>query len=359
MIASLVSPVREPQCGGAQAFLADLAAGLARRGHDVDIYAASGSEVEGARVVDVGIDASSLRDFLYRAGSSPPVDSAPFAKAYTRVFGALGERSYDLVHNHAFDAPAIRCAGGIAAPVLHTLHLPPEDTIVDALRDVSRAHCPPIIATVSRAQADAWRRYVKIDAVLRVGVATERIPWSAAHATGAVFAGRFSPEKGAADAIAIARRAGIAIDLYGDAYDGSYADREVRAVGGRPGVRVHPAVARTALWRVIAGAAAVLCPAGWDEPFGLVAAEAQACATPVVAYRRGGLQDVIVDGVTGFLVAPGDIEAAASALVRVAELDRTGCRRHAEAHLDIEAVLDAHERTYRGILAPALAPTHG
>ncbi len=126
-----------------------------------------------------------------------------------------------------------------------------------------------------------------------------------------------------------------------------------------PASSVHPAVPSARLWRIIAGAAAVLCPVGWDEPFGLVAAEAQACATPVVAYRRGGLQDIIVDGVTGFLVAPGDSDAAASALCRATELDRTGCRRHAEAQLDIEAVLDAHERAYRDIVTSALATTHG
>jgi Glycosyl transferases group 1 len=259
-----------------------------------------------------------------------------------------------VVHNHAFDAPAIRGAVGIAAPVIHTLHLPPESSVVAALRDASRAHHPPVIATVSTAQADAWRRFVGIDTILRGGVATTRIPWSAKQGAGAVFAGRFSPEKGAVDAIAIARRAGMSIDLYGDAYDDGYAEREVYATGGQSGVSIHPAVPRAMLWRVIAGAAAVLCPANWDEPFGLVAAEAQACATPVVAFRRGGLRDVLIDGVTGFLVAPGDIGAAAAALGRVSQLDRTGCRRHAEAHLDIEAVLDAHERAYHGILTSTL-----
>ena len=136
-------------------------------------------------------------------------------------------------------------------------------------------------------------------------------------------------------------------------------EREVHAADGQPGVRIHPAAPRATLWRVIGGAATVLCPANWDEPFGLVAAEAQACGTPVVAYRRGGLQDIVVDGVTGFLVEPGDIDAAAAALGRVDELDRTACRRHAEAHLDIEAVLDAHEHVYRGVLTSTLATPHG
>jgi glycosyltransferase involved in cell wall biosynthesis len=355
MIASLVSPIREPQSGGAQSFVADLATGLAMRGHEVDVFAAARSEIPGARVVDVGVDASSLHEFLYRAGSPPPIDPAPFVAAYARVFDRLAKRSYDVVHNHAFDAPAIRCAVGVEAPVIHTLHLPPEDSVVTALRDASRAPHLPVIATVSTAQADAWRPFVEIDAILRAGVATTRIPWSAHPGAGAVFAGRFSPEKGAVDAIAIARRAGMPIDLYGDAYDDGYAEHEVYATGGQSGVSVHPAVPRAMLWRVIAGAAAVLCPANWDEPFGLVAAEAQACATPVVAFRRGGLPDILVDGVTGFLVAPGDIGAAAAALGRVSELDRTGCRRHAEAHLDIEAVLDAHERVYHGMLTSTLA----
>jgi glycosyltransferase involved in cell wall biosynthesis len=359
LIASLVSPIREPQCGGAQAFLADLAAGLARRGHEVDVFAASGSEIDDIRCVDVGVEASTLQEFLYHAGAIPPVDDSVFEAAYARVFGAVGERSYDVVHSHAFDAPAIRGAVGVDAPVIHTMHLPPEASVVHALHDASQAINPPLIATVSRAQAQAWQGLVNIDLVLPVGVPTARITWSATPGSGVVFAGRFSPEKGAAEAIAVARRAGMSIDLYGDAYDDGYAEREVKSAGGQPGVTVHPAIARPVLWGVIAGAAAVLCPVGWDEPFGLVAAEAQACATPVVAFRRGGLEDVVLDGVTGFLVAPGDIAAAAAALGRIDDIERSACRRHAEAHLDIESVLDAHERVYHGMRRPGAVAARG
>jgi glycosyltransferase involved in cell wall biosynthesis len=359
LVASMVSPIREPQCGGAQSFLADLAAGLTRRGHEVDVFAASGSEIDGVRVVDIGIDASTLHEFLYRAGSSPPSDRAPFVTAYKRVFEAIAERSYDVVHNHAFDAPAITCSLDSTSPVIHTLHLPPEDSVVHAIRGAPRAANPPWIATVSAPQAEAWRRFVDVDGVLPVGVVTAQIPWSATPGVGAVFAGRFSPEKGAVDAIAIAQRARMSIDVYGDAYDDGYAEREIYPAGGKPGVTVHRAVPRAVLWRVIAGAAALLCPANWDEPFGLVAAEAQACGTPVVAYRAGGLREIVLDGVTGYLVAPGDIDGATAALGTVSKLDRTATRRHAEAHLDIEAVLDAHERVYRGLLTSTLATAHG
>jgi glycosyltransferase involved in cell wall biosynthesis len=359
LIAPLVAPIREPNCGGAQSFLADLAVGLTARGHGVDVYAASHSDIDGVRVVDVGADASTLRNFLYRAGAAAPLDTAPFAAAYARVFDAVGAQSYDVVHNHAFDAPAILGAVDMAAPVIHTLHLPPERSVIDALRDASRSQHPPVIATVSHTQADAWRPFVAIDTVLRVGVVSARIPWSATPGSGVVFAGRFSPEKGAVDAIAIAQRARMSIDVYGDSYDSDYAKRVRDAAEGQSDVRMHPAAPRATLWRAVAGAAAVLCPANWDEPFGLVAAEAQACGTPVVAYRRGGLQDIVIDGVTGFLVEPGDVGVAAAALSRVAEIDRAACRRHAEADLDIEAVIDAHEHEYRAILSSTLAASHG
>jgi UDP-glucose:tetrahydrobiopterin glucosyltransferase len=358
LIASLVSPMREPHCGGAQAFLADLAAGLVRRGHDVDVFAASGSAIAGVRCVDVGVDSSTLQQFLYHAGSNPPLDDSVFDAAYARIFDAVGQGSYDVIHSHAFDAPAIRRAAALDAPVIHTIHLPPEMSVVRALRDVSHAFNAPLVVAVSRAQAEAWRKLVNIDLVLPVGIPTARIPSSAAPGAGLVFAGRYSPEKGAAAAIAIARHAGLSIDLYGDGYDDAYAEQKVHAEAGRAGVTVHPAVPRTVLWDVMTRAAAVLCPAAWDEPFGLVAAEAQACATPVVAFRRGGLEDVILDGVTGFLVAPGDIAAAAATLGRLDSIERVACRRHAEAHLDIEPVLDAHERVYQRVLRPGTAAAH-
>ena len=103
------------------------------------------------------------------------------------------------------------------------------------------------------------------------------------------------------------------------------------------------------LWQAMARAAVVLYPARWDEPFGLAAAEAQACGTPVVAFRRGGLSEVIVDGVTGFLVPPDDIRAATEAVAREPGISRAACREHAESRLDLELSLDAHERLYRRV----------
>jgi glycosyltransferase involved in cell wall biosynthesis len=96
----------------------------------------------------------------------------------------------------------------------------------------------------------------------------------------------------------------------------------------------------------MARTAVELCPSRCEEPIGLAAAEAQACGTPVDAFRRGGLGEVIMDGVTGFLVPPGDVPAAAEALSKAAGISRTACRAHAEGRLDLGLSLDAHERLY-------------
>jgi glycosyltransferase involved in cell wall biosynthesis len=355
IVAPLVSPIREPQRGGSQAFLSELARGLAGRGHDVRLYAASGSEVRGVRVVDTGVDHRDLEATLYRATGEGASGSAAAADAFARVYGLVRKGRHDVVHNHAFDAPAVTQALVLKAPVVHTIHLPPDQEVADALRRAVRGDRAPTVACVSINQANAWRKIVPVDTILPPHVPTQKIPFSPAAGSGAVFAGRLSPEKGAAEAIAIARIAGISIDVFGDRYDAEYARTRIDRISGGPGVAVHPGVPQKELWEAMARARVALCPARWEEPFGMVAAEAQACGTPVVGFRRGALDEVVVDGITGFLVAPDDLRAAAEAVGGTPLLSRRACREHAEAHLDLESSIVAHEQLYERLAATALA----
>ena len=353
IVAPLVSPIREPQQGGSQAFVSELAQGLARRGHDVHLYAASGSAVPGVEVIDTGVDHRELAITLYRESGAAAGAAGVAERAFGRVYGVVRQAHYDVVHNHAFDAPAVELASTLTAAMVHTVHLPPDTAVATALRDAVRRDPPPVVACVSASQAEAWRHVVPIGAILPPYIPTGRIPFSPEAGSGAVFAGRFSPEKGAADAIAIARRAGVAIDVFGDGYDAGYARELIDPLRTRAGVAIHPGVEQARLWEAMARAAVVLCPARWEEPFGMVAAEAQACGTPVVAYRRGALPDVIVDGTTGFLVDQDDRDAAADAVTRAPGLSRRACREHAERHLDIERSLNAHEQLYEQAAARA------
>jgi glycosyltransferase involved in cell wall biosynthesis len=350
-VAPLVTTIAEPQRGGSQALLADLAVGLTGHGHAVDVYAATGSVIPDAHVVDTGIDAASLSGALIRH-DRPRRSVGALVEAYEHVFRMVERGEYDVVHSHGFDPPALRRARAGQAPIVHTIHLPPEPEAAAALREAQQASDPAIVVGVSASQARDWSSLVSFDRVIPNGVPVDRIPWSDQLGRALVFAGRLSPEKGAAVAIDIALRSSERIDLYGTAYDEDYARALRDRHEGNPRVTFHEAVPRAELWRRLASARAVLCPIDWEEPYGLVAAEAQAAGTPVVAFARGGLREIVEDAVTGFLVKPGDVEQAVSAVRSVDTLDRRRCRQHAVDHLQFDACLAGYEALYAAVAPP-------
>jgi glycosyltransferase involved in cell wall biosynthesis len=359
VVAPLVTPIREPQLGGSQAVVADLARGLAERGHEVEVYAATGSVIPGATVVDTGVRADALSSLLYRADRSSAAENHAGDAAFRTVFDAINQARYDVVHNHAFDPPAVRFACTLESPVIHTLHLPPDGTMAAALDQASRSANPPTVATVSKTAAGGWRRVARVDVVLPNGVPVNEIPWSETGGGHLLFAGRFSSEKGAGHAIAIARWADVPIDLYGEPYDPEYARDEVDCHSGEPDITIHGGVPRSEIWKLMARACAVLCPARWEEPFGMAAAEAQAAGTPVIAYDRGALAEVVRHGKTGFLVPADDVAGAAQRVRQVAMISRADCRRHAEANLNLEAAITAHERLYHQVRSRTRAKSRG
>ena len=175
IVAPLVTTISEPQQGGSQVMVADLAVGLTQRGHDVDVYAATGSLITGAHVIETGIDSASLSAALIRPGQ-PRHPLRALDDAYEHVFEMVGRGGYDVVHSHGFDPPALRRARAGRARVIHTVHLPPEPEAADALREAQGASEPAIVVGVSVAQARAWSPLIAFDRVIRNGVPVEPHP---------------------------------------------------------------------------------------------------------------------------------------------------------------------------------------
>src|SRR5256885_3987041 len=105
IVAPLVTAIREPQLGGSQALVADLAMGLQTRGHEVHVYAASGSAIPGVTVVDTGVDASTLTGLLYRHGRSPEPDARAADLAFATVYASIRGGAHGGRHHLRFRPP--------------------------------------------------------------------------------------------------------------------------------------------------------------------------------------------------------------------------------------------------------------
>lgn len=343
LVASLVSPLRPAEANGPHVVVVDLARGLTARGHRVAVYAAAGSAADGVEIVEVPVEAAAEGANLRVDQASTWEATTALNRGFVRLFAQVRRDAPDAVSQHAFDAAAIRLADGM--PVLHTLHMPP---IVDDVVAAARATRAPL-ATVSEAARANWQRAgVTKLSVLRNGVPS-REPARGATVPVGLIAGRISSEKGTDTAIRVARRAGLAVMVAGDAYDTDYFTGVVEPLL-RPHEWIGP-VPREELFQLMGRCAVLLMPVRWDEPFGLVAAEAQMAGCPVVAFRRGALPEVVPHRIGGWLVEPGDEDAMVSAVHLARGLDRHSIRSRAQRELGVEHMVDAYEQALTAVAA--------
>ena len=330
VVASLVTRLQAAQLGGAQAFLCDLATGLSQRGHEVLIYCAEGSEVPGVDLIEIPVAPGAEKALMMPGSGDEPEASPAMRQAFERLFKELRRLGADVVSQHAFDAEAIEMSDGL--PVLHTLHLPPISNRV--LGEVLKSGAA--FVTVSESCRRAWTAA----GAGRVGVIRNGVPVFTVEEVpirqDALLAGRLSPEKGFEDGIAAARAIGLRPVVVGVPYDRSYQLDLSDAV-------VLPPQPRFQLWELMAGASVTLLPVHWDEPFGMVGAEAQMAGCPVAGYARGGLVEIVEPGVSGFLSEPGDVKGLTQAAKAAIKLDRGAVRASAINRLGLDASIDTYE----------------
>jgi glycosyltransferase involved in cell wall biosynthesis len=360
LVAPLVSTIAQPYTGGVQAMLADLAQSLARHGHAVTLFARQGSVVPGVHIEQISVPDSVHPASFAQPLQERPTDSGFFAQAnlFLELFLQLRQRQgeFDLVHAHAFDWPAYACSALLTEiPVVHTLHLPaisPE--INEALRTLQRQEHSLTLVTVSHACAHTYAEHTAIDAVIYNGVDLGAIPFSSSVPATAplIFAGRIAPEKGVEAAIEIAERAGRQLVIAGGIYDQDYYETRIapRIERARERITYLGLLEHQALWEVMSQAFGLLCPIEWDEPCALVPLEAQATGTPVIAYRRGCMPEMLLHGVTGFLIEPGACDSAVTYVASLAQLSRTHCRAQMEQRFSLEQMLDAYEHLYADLV---------
>lgn len=357
IVASLRYPIGQPFAGGLEAHTWSLACGLRARGHSVLVAGAAASDtgVVGYEFGELPVIGRAERPDITEHPLVSRAERAAYAGLTDQLRdGLLG--SFDVIHNNSLHPVPVERASTLPSPMVTTLHtprLPWADRLLIGPDRTTVTRVPgrdPSFVAVSRATAALWRPLIN-PRVVRNGVDTT--VWRAGSGgPGAVWSGRIVPEKAPHLAIDLARAAGIELTIAGPVIDEDYF---AGAITPRLGPRVRYAghLAQADLAELVGSSAVALVTPVWNEPFGLVAAEALACGTPVVAFARGGLPE-IVDSAVGRLIPPVSgpefrrdrLAAAVQAVTAASALDRRVVRRRAVARLGRAAMIRGYEGVY-------------
>lgn len=345
LIAHLKFPIAEPFAGGLEMHSHMLARKLLERGHELTLFAAEGSDPR-------------LGFIPLMPPTGTPCGAAEEAaaaraeqRAYADILGRLARGSFDVVHNNALHWLPLIAGDPHGPPMVTVLHTPPFKPLERAVR--TRALDDMTFVAISPAVARMWGNIVVSDAVIANGIALDRFAYGAGTAGGghAIWSGRIVPEKGLHHAIAAARRSGLQLRIAGPRPNPQYWNSVVAPLLGRE-ARYIGHLGHEELAREVAGASVALVTPCFDEPFGMVVAEALACGTPVAGFARGALPDLL-DVATGRLAAPGDDEGLAQAMLAARALRRTACRDRAERLWNVETMVDRYESLYGQMLVSA------
>jgi glycosyltransferase involved in cell wall biosynthesis len=333
--------------GGTERVVSFLTEELVHQGHDVTLFA-SGDSQTSAKLVR-------CCDMALRF--NPAVrDSLPY---HLIMLDEVRRRTdqFDILHFHVdlIHAPLVR---DLAERTLTTLHgrsdLPDLAPFYAAFRDLP-------LASISNNQRGYLGNANWLGTVYH-GIPRDLLPLRLNPDGYLAFLGRISPEKRPDLAIEIAERSGMRLKIAAkvDRADQAYWETKIRPiVDDNPNIEFLGEIGERDKADFLGGAAALLFPIDWPEPFGLVMIEAMACGTPVIAYRRGSVTEVIEENVSGFVV--DTIEDAVVAVRRIEELDRVKVRAEFERRFTAERMAHDYVRIYRQLLAahsrPAKATT--
>ncbi|WP_395640219.1 glycosyltransferase family 4 protein [Pseudolysinimonas sp.] len=316
-----------------------LTEGLVAAGHEVTLFATGDS------ITTAELDAVVPRGYAEDDSLDGRVQEAlHIAHALSR------SAEFDLIHSH-LDWLPLALGGAWRAPLVTTVHGFSGPRILPAYRaglaDPRTAHLVAISET---------DRHPSLDYIATVHHGIDLDEFTATTATGdaLMILGRIHPDKGTADAIAIARAVGRPLLIAGIIHDQRYFDEQVAPHVDGDRVRYLGSIGGLERNRTLGSVSALLHPIHFDEPFGLSVVEAMACGTPVIAYRRGSMAEVIDDGVTGFSVT--GIDEAITAVGHAAALDRRVVRATAERRFGVARMVEEYLAVYRRVIGADVEP---
>ena len=314
-IAPLYESVPPSYYGGTERVVSYLTEELVRQHHEVTLFA-SGDSVTSARLVSCCTNALRL--------DKRSIDPIPHHLLMLEHVCRMA-REFDLLHFHIdyLHYPISRRCAFHQLTTLHgRLDIPDLVPLYQEYREM-----PVISISESQRRPLSW---VNWHGTVHHGLPAGLLPFSPEGGDYLAFVGRISPEKGVEAAIEISRRSGIKLKIAAkvDKADRVFYETEIKPLLDGPLVEYVGEICEEEKKEFLGNALSLIFPINWEEPFGLVLIESMACGTPVIAFRRGSVPEVIGEGVSGFIV--DDVEGAVRATSRIGSLSRAGCRRYFE-----------------------------
>jgi len=336
-LAPLWIPVPPRTYGGIELMLSLLTEELVKREYDVTLFASGDS------VTDASLEPMTEKGLWLQKLRSP---HAVIMRMLDHVYERRGE--FDLIHSHAefFMYPLL--FGGSPVPILTTLHRPLDEEAAKAA-----LACPEMNFC---AISEDHRRRIEEKGVKTVGVVYNGLDASKYEFNDHpedyfLYLSRLNEEKGIMEAIKAANTAKRKLVIAGNLVGGSewqYFFNEIQPLLSTPNIKFVGEVDFAEKVRLMKNAQALLFPINRDEPFGLVMIEAMSCGTPIIAYNRGSVPEVVTEGETGYIVQNAD--EMVKAMRKVAKLKRVDCRNRVLENFTLKMMVDRYEEIYEKLL---------
>ena len=331
MLAPVAWRVPPRHYGPWEQFVSLLTEGLVARGTDVTLFA-SGDSLTSAR-----LSSTVAHGWEEDPGVEPKVAECLHISA---LFERAGE--FDLIHN-SFDFLPLTYSALVSTPVLTTIHGFSSPSILAVYEKYNGFGGYVAISDANRHPRLSYL------ATIHHGIDTDSFALDEGRGGYLLFFGRIHPDKGTTSAIEVARRVGMPLVIAGIIQDQRYFDEAVAPHVDGSQVRFIGPVGPDLRSSILGGASALLHLIGFEEPFGFSVVEAMACGTPVIAFRRGSMPELVDQGSTGFLV--DDVEGAVEAVSLAAGLDRPQIRQQTVTRFGRDRMTDEYLAAYTFLLA--------
>ncbi|HEU4686490.1 MAG TPA: glycosyltransferase family 4 protein [Nitrospira sp.] len=342
-IAPLWESVPPKLYGGTERIVSYLTEELVRQGHDVTLFA-SGDSRTSARLRAACPHALRLNTGIVNR-------DAPLLLMQEQALG-LDAEEFDIIHSH-LDYLSFPLARRCPTPVVTTLH---GRLDLPELVPIFREYAEMPVVSISDAQRTPLP-YANWQTTVHHGL-PELYPFRPGRGSYLAYLGRICPEKRPDHAIEVAKRVGMPLRIAAkvDPVDREYYECQIEPLLAHPLIEYLGEINDEEKADFLGEATAVLCTYDWPEPFGIVLIEALACGTPVLAYRRGSIPEIIEDGVSGFVC--DDLDSMVAAIDRLPLLDRRRCREAFEARFTVERMVRDYLEVYERLLESARPYAH-